>query len=353
MNKLRESISKHFQDAFEILSKRKKELMEELDRIERKLSESTDLDERLECRLAFDRSVLQILRHLGRIVLEAKSYINPTTETQLASRPICLHSQQDDSAQAVLVVTDDFDKTFSLVNSNHETSNKTFSCGPPLSPDMIIGGVGRIRDKIIISIYNKDVLYKLSRDGKFEKTIGSSGHGKDQFSGPSDLSTHEDHLLVCERDNSRVQVLRNYNHSHFIGWYDNLPGVLRKPRSVSVGPNRDVFVLHSGITSILIYTFSGEPKASLSALSVGAMEMGDSSRLSVTPGGDILVCGGNEGSLYCFHRDLTTCFIYRSNKDSSFHKPWDLCTGTNGQVTLADIEKRSLLTFNIDKLILW
>ena len=331
-----------------MLLKRKQELMEELDRIERRLAESTDLDDRVRCRITFDKSILQILRHMGRLVLDAKAAIKPTRETLFPSRPICLHSQQGETPQDLLVVTDDSENTFNLVSSKQESITKTFGCRPPLSVDFAIGGVARLKDKIIISIFNKDILYVLSRDGKFEKTMGSSGRGKDQFLGPSDLCTHGDHLFVCERDNSRVQVLRNNTHSHFIGWYDNKPGGLRKPRSVCVGPKSELYVLHSGLTSIAMYSLSGEPRACFCA-----GELRDSSRLGVTPNGDVIVCGGGAGSLYCFHHNLTTCFVYPSDTNSSFHKPWDVFVGKNGEISLTDPEKRALLTFSSADAILW
>ena len=354
MNKIRESLTKYFDEAFEVLMKRKLELMEELERIERKLAQSTDLEERVQCRLAFDKSILQMLRHLGRLVLDAKSAIKPDRETLFSSKPICIHSPLDNvSSPSLLVVTDDSQNTFSLVDSKQDKIFKSFGSNPSLSPDLSIGGVARIKDKIIVSIFNKDILHTFSKEGKFEKTVGSSGRGKDQFLGPSDLSTHGNHLLVCERDNSRIQVLQNYTHSHFIGWYDNKPGVIRKPRSVCVGPNKDVYVLHSGVTSISIYSFNGEPKASFGSHCMDVGELRDSSRLAVTAQGDILVCGGGGGSLYCFHHNLNSCFVYPSDKDTSFHKPWDVCVDSKGNILLTDPERMSLLTFSLDNSIVW
>ena len=348
MNKLRESLSKHFEEALEVLLKRKQELMEELDRIERRLAESTDLGDRVQCRITFDKSILQILRHLGRLVLDAKSALQPSRETLFSSRPICLHSQQGEGSQELLVVTDDSEKTFSLVSSKEDRVTKSFGCRPALPTDFAIGGVARLKDKIIVSIFNKDILYVLSRDGKYEKTLGASGRGRDQFLGPSDLCSHGDQLFVCERDNSRVQVLRNSTHSHFIGWYDNKPGALRKPRSVCVGPKGELFVLHSGLTSVAVYSLSGEPRASFCA-----GELRDSSRLAVTPNGDVIVCGGGAGALYCFHHNLTTCFVYPSDTNSSFHKPWDVCVESSGEVILTDPERRALLTYSLADAILW
>ena len=346
MNKLRESLTKHFEEALEVLLKRKQELMEELDRIERRLAESTDLDDRFRCRITFNRSILQVLRHMGRLVLDAKSALTPARETLFSSKPLCLHSPQGEGA--LLVATDDSENTFSILSAKRDKVAKTFGCRPPLSTDLAIGGVARLKDKIIVSVFNKDILYVLSSDGQFEKTLGSSGRGKDQFLGPCDLSTHGDNLFVCERDNSRVQVLRNNTHSHFIGWYDNRPGALRKPRSVCVGPKSEVFVLHAGITSIVVYSISGEPRACF-----GAGELRDSSRLGVSSNGDVIVCGGGAGSLYCFHHNLTTCFVYPSDVNTSFHKPWDVCVDKSGDIVLTDPNRLALLSFNLSDAILW
>ncbi|KAI6650550.1 hypothetical protein LOD99_7600 [Oopsacas minuta] len=132
-----------------------------------------------------------------------------------------------------------------------------------------------------------------------------------------------------------------------------MPGTLRKPRSVCLGPDRDVYVLHAGITSINIYTFSGEPKASFSTHCIEAGELKDSSRLSVTLQGDIFVCGGGAGSIYCFHHNLTSCFVYPSDRETSFHKPWDVCIDTKGHIFLTDPDRMSLLTFSLDNSIVW
>ncbi|MBX3042516.1 MAG: phytase [Candidatus Kapabacteria bacterium] len=75
-----------------------------------------------------------------------------------------------------------------------------------------------------------------AENGELVKTIGKEGNGQMEFARPNGIWVIENLLLVCERDNHRIQVinLKDFSHVGFIG-----EEYLKYPYGITVYKNSD------------------------------------------------------------------------------------------------------------------
>lgn len=90
---------------------------------------------------------------------------------------------------------------------------------------------GKTNYLIATSKSNHNLFLYNAETGKFIKTIGQKGIGPVEFARPNGILVIEDLLLVCERDNHRVQVLSlpDFKHIGFVG-----EAILRRPYGMTI-----------------------------------------------------------------------------------------------------------------------
>jgi len=78
-------------------------------------------------------------------------------------------------------------------------------------------------------------------NGKHLKDVGSNGDGKLQFKRPNGITVIDDYVLVVERDNQRVQVLKLPEFS-FVGFVSDT--LLTKPYGLNIVRNKNSYRLY-------------------------------------------------------------------------------------------------------------
>eukprot|EP00800_Vazella_pourtalesii_P022981 TRINITY_DN9137_c0_g2_i1.p1 TRINITY_DN9137_c0_g2~~TRINITY_DN9137_c0_g2_i1.p1 ORF type:complete len:429 (-),score=81.19 TRINITY_DN9137_c0_g2_i1:223-1509(-) len=215
-----------------------------------------------EVKFSFDRTLVDQIDNFGKIILTPRNVtpyrvINSDPQTIGKLEPHALATDPKDGRIYLLNLVQGkeikvFDSQFKL--------DKTFSIQK--SGSLSLGGITVDPLYIYVSICNKHVVYKFDKaTGVLAEQLGSLGAGPLEFEYPAGLKCHEKYLLVCDSGNNRVQVLKKnvpVCFSHHIGYADNSPGPLRKPRSIDTNASGQVVVLHTGTPCINVYTVMGE-----------------------------------------------------------------------------------------------
>ena len=172
--------------------------------------------------------------------------------------------------------------------------------GLALSADLVYVSVGGLHQ---LQVYDKNTLCYIH-------AIGKRGIGKCEFSNPLGIAYCDKTLLICEWSNNRLQVLnetedelnmRTYTFAHFIGHSSEIPGYLRRPKSVAVSADKRIVVLHHGNPCINLYGWEGQLISQI--------------------GGQNQLCELSAGT-------------------------WGICQGTNGELVVSDIIQSSVFVFD-------
>lgn len=70
-------------------------------------------------------------------------------------------------------------------------------------------GLVIFNDKLIACDFDKNCLIIYSLDGKYEKSIGSTGNGELEFLNPIDVTKYNNDLYVLDSGNERIQILNS------------------------------------------------------------------------------------------------------------------------------------------------
>ncbi|KAI6654062.1 Bbox zinc finger domain containing protein [Oopsacas minuta] len=224
--------------------------------------ESMSVSKYTDVKFSFDRTLIDQIDNFGKIILTPRNVtpyrvINSDPQTIGKLEPHALATDPKDGRIFLLNLVQGkeikvFDSQFRL--------DKTYSIQK--SGSLSLGGITVDPLYIYVSICNKHIVYKFDKaTGVLVEHLGTRGAGTLEFEYPAGLKCHEAYLLVCDSGNNRVQVLKKnipVTFSHFIGYADNSPGPLRKPRSIDTNTSGQVVVLHTGTPCINVYTVMGE-----------------------------------------------------------------------------------------------
>ena len=224
--------------------------------------QSMNLAKYTDIKFSYDRTLVDQIDNFGKIVLTPRNVtpyrvINSDPQTIGKLEPHALATDPKDGRIYLLNLVQGkeikvFDSLFKL--------EKTFSIHK--SGSLSLGGITIDPLYIYVSICNKHAVYKFNKEtGILAEHLGTRGPGTLEFEYPAGIKCHEKYLLVCDSGNNRVQVLKKnvpVTFSHYIGYADNSPGPLRKPRSIDTNASGQVVVLHTGTPCINVYTVMGE-----------------------------------------------------------------------------------------------
>lgn len=100
------------------------------------------------------------------------------------------------------------------------------------------------QDDLIVS-YFQDCIKVFTKEGDYKYQFGRQGKGDGEFGCPTFLTvTESGHVIVCDRDNPRVQVfeLPNGKFVHKFGTKGNNLGEFNEPFSVAILSNGQIVV---------------------------------------------------------------------------------------------------------------
>jgi sugar lactone lactonase YvrE len=101
--------------------------------------------------------------------------------------------------------------------------------------------VGRGGELFVSDGYGNRQVHRFSADGKLEKSWGRGGVGPGEFSVVHSVTVDgTDRVLICDRENNRVQVF-DYDGGFVAEWTD-----LMGPADAVIGPDRLVYVVEQG-----------------------------------------------------------------------------------------------------------
>ena len=224
--------------------------------------QSMNIAKYTDVKFSYDRTLINQIDNFGKIVLTPRNVtpyrvVNSDPQTIGKLEPHALATDPKDGHIYLLNLVQG--KEIKVFNSLFKLEN-TFSIHK--SGSLSLGGITIDPLYLYVSICNKHVVYKFNKEtGILAEQLGSRGPGTLEFEHPAGIKCHEKYLLVCDSGNNRVQVLKKnvpVSFSHYIGYADNSPGPLRKPRSIDTNTSGQVVVLHTGTPCINVYTVMGE-----------------------------------------------------------------------------------------------
>lgn len=173
--------------------------------------------------------------------------------------------------------------------------------------EIILGGLALSEDLVYVSVCNLSYIQAYGKENlNYKLSIGKSGFGRLEFLHPMGLAYSDKKLLVCEWSNNRLQVLnetedQTHTFVHFIGHSCEMPGDLRRPKSITVSSKKNIIVLHHGNPCINLYGWEGHLISQI--------------------GSQNLCSGFSAGT-------------------------WDICSGQTGELILSDVIQSCVFVFN-------
>ncbi|MFW6180335.1 MAG: VWA domain-containing protein [Spirochaetota bacterium] len=207
---------------------------------------------------------------------------------------------------------------------------------PRISPgrlyDIVVDG-----DRVYISDFTNDRVYRFSREGKYLGVIGEPGFNRGQFYGPTALAVDgEGGLYVVDSGNLRVQKFSP--DGEFLlsfGRRGEEEGAFEHPSGIAVDGGGRIFVSDHSKKAVYVYDDSGNYLTSLE----GA-DLQDPYGLSFSDG-RLVVSDRTGVRLYdTLHSTWTTVRLERE-----LRRVLDARLGTRGQLVLADFEQDQVLQF--------
>ena len=282
--------------------------------------QSMNIAKYTDVKFSYDRTLMDQIDNFGKIVLTPRNVtpyrvINSDPQTIGKLEPHALATDPKDGRIYILNLVQGkeikvFDSLFRLEN--------TFSIHK--SGSLSLGGITVDALHIYVSICNKHVVYKFSKQtGILTEQLGSRGPGTLEFEYPAGIKCHEKYLLVCDSGNNRVQVLKKnvpVTFSHYIGYADNSPGPLRKPRSIDSNASGQIVVLHTGTPCINVYTVMGE-LLYLTGIQNDPNELLGGFGITINEEGVIMVTDYAKNSILLYDKpDSSTCLHFGREGES-------------------------------------
>lgn len=144
---------------------------------------------------------------------------------------------------------------------NYKTSFGSFS--GPVEGRLFFGPGGMDFDKngnLYVTDFSADVIKVYNSEGTLIKTIGSSGSGDGQFSGPAGLTISEKtgRIYVNDQYNGRIQVLdADGNFLFAFGSTGSEPGQFREPIGIDLDEYENIYVADSQNSRVQVFDKNG------------------------------------------------------------------------------------------------
>lgn len=230
-------------------------------------------------------------------------------------------------------------------NGSLERANRT---------DIQLGGLAVSDTLVYVSIgsYNQIQVYD-KEDIVYITSIGQLGSGPGEFNQPVGLACNNAHLFVCEWGNNRLQVLRNGIFSHFMGHIGEMPGSLRRPKSVAISRKQEIVVLHHGNPGINIYQWEGCLISQIGSHSPYSELDASSNSISIGRNGELVVTYCNRGFVSIIDPKRNYCLKFGGNgyEYGKFNRPRGVCVNNENSIIVCDAGNNRLQCFLLDNIL--
>ncbi|KAI6655107.1 E3 ubiquitin-protein ligase TRIM71-like [Oopsacas minuta] len=258
-----------------------------------------------------DESIQLQLSNIGSIVLEGHTIqprqILPAKEA-ISDKFLPLSIDTDEEGNIFILSLQYKKEIVSLRPDGTVINTLPMKC----SGKMQLGGIAVSNKYVFVTLSSEHTLHVYEKNRSFLKCLGKRGDDKGEFQYPFGVAARDDILLVCERDNNRVQVFKSLVFSHFIGYENKTPGQLRKPINISINKKFDAVVLHRGHPCINVYSLFGQLLYQLGCQIPRSELDGLGWDVCITEEDDIFITDFQSHNLLIFQGDRTTCVKYGS-----------------------------------------
>ena len=299
---------------------------------------------------SLDETIQLQLSNLGSIVLEGqciKPYQILPAKGTVSEKflPLAIDTDEDDN---IFVLSLQYKREIVIIQPDGTIIN---TLAMKCSGKMQLGGIAVSNKHIFVTLSSEHTLHVYEKHKSFLKCLGKRGDDKGEFQYPFGVAAREDILLVCERDNNRVQVFKGLAFSHFIGYDNKTPGQLRKPINVNMNNKKDIIVLHRGHPCINVYSLFGQLLFQLGCQIPRSELDGLGWDVCITEDDDIFVTDFQAHSILVFQGDRTTCVRYgsRGKEKGQFMRPEGLTI--NGELLMVcDQDNNRIQCFSLKEL---
>ena len=332
------------------VSSLKQMFLESIDEQIREIREQEVVPQFTDIQFCVDESIQLQLSNLGSIVLEGQhvqpSQILPERES-MSDKFLPLSIDSDEEGNIHVLSLQYKKEIVSIRPDGTVISTLPMKC----SGKMQLGGIAVSKKHVFVTLSSEHTLHVYEKNKCFLKCLGKRGDDKGEFQYPFGVAARDDVLLVCERDNNRVQVFKNLTFSHFIGYENKTPGQLRKPININMNSKTDVVVLHRGHPCINVYSLFGQLLFQLGCQIPRSELEGLGWDVCITDDDDIFVTDFQAHSLLVFQGDRTTCVRYgcRGKEGGQFMRPEGIAI--NGELLMVcDQDNNRIQCFSVKEL---
>ena len=249
-----------------------------------------------------------------------------------------------------------------LIICNYST-NQLVIFNEQLQYSHVIGGRGNGNGKfqciIGIAVDNKEYLYvadgilnciqKLTMSGQFVSQFGSEGTAKGQFKGPYGLVFSQSELLfVCDKDNHRIQALKNEMFSYTFGQYGKESGYFNYPRDLTLNSNEDqLFITDYNNHRVQVFTTSGQFLRIFGSFTDIFFKLQHPVGIYYTPDNHLLISSYDNHYVFVFEEDerFVSAIEGTYQGKERFSIPCGVIMMNNGQIVIASNGTHKLVVF--------
>jgi DNA-binding beta-propeller fold protein YncE len=177
----------------------------------------------------------------------------------------------------------------------------------------------------------------ISLDGRFP-LIGCGGKLPGQFDRPIGVTVHRGHIIVCDHDNHRVQVLRCWDGAHVRSFGGIKPskceGRFHRPQGVVVNSDHNMIVTDQGNHRLQVINYTtGQQVRTIGGFGEGACQFANPCGLAIHPSGQIAICdsGNHRIQILEANGDYVRCIGSYGRDPGQFKSPLCVSCSPDGQ----------------------
>jgi DNA-binding beta-propeller fold protein YncE len=174
--------------------------------------------------------------------------------------------------------------------------------------------------------------------GSHVPLIGSGGKSPGQFDHPIGIAIDAGHIIVCDHDNHRVQVLRCWDGLHLSTFGSSKPskneGKFHRPQGVVVDRSHHIIVTDQGNHRVQAINYAtGRLVFSVGTFGEGPSQFANPCGLALHPSGQIVICDSGNHRLQILEADgkFVRCIGTQGRESGQFKSPLSVGCSLDGQ----------------------
>ena len=194
---------------------------------------------------------------------------------------------------------------------------------------------------------NDHKLWKFSRRGELEKSIGKRGRNDGDFDDPWGVRYRNHQVYVCDSGNARVQVFdSNLNFLRTFGTHGDGPGQLECPRDLDFDTQGNIYVVDWGKQQVLVFSEDGQYLRHFGRQGQGKGELNHPCGLCVS-GDCVYVVEFNNNCVSVFHTSgqFVHSFGKKGTDRGELRYPYGIATDKDGFVFVCDAYNNRIQVF--------